>query len=84
LEIAKSLAGSPAEAISAAAGASPLEDEETPVYPPWEPKGLFQTQPQVTVEGVDLVGSPRPPETAGGAGPNNRTQLGRFGPDTGA
>lgn len=80
----REMISSPAEAIVAA-----VEEDLGPVslpgdpVPPWEPKGEKETEPQETVRGEGLVWSPRPPFRAGGA-PNHKTQLGRYGPDTGA
>lgn len=48
---------------------------------PWQPKGDAEPDPQITVEGIDLVYSNDPPKTAGGASPGVRTYLGKFGPD---
>lgn len=59
----------------------PEEEGDVDPLRPWEPKGLTQTQPQVTVEGVALVGSPPPPITAGGAGPSNKRPMGKYGPE---
>lgn len=58
-------------------------DEEVEGDPirPWTPKGLAQPDAQVTVEGVDLVSSPPPVQTAGGAPPASRKSLGQFGPE---
>lgn len=67
---------SPAEQLLAddsGVGANPLL--------PWQPKGDKEPDPQITVEGVDLEYSNPPPRTAGGAAPDTRSYLGKFGPD---
>lgn len=74
---------SPTEQMLAAAApevfGEPWTAEDEAVHLPWTPTG--QEKAQRTVEGVNLVGSPPPPETAGGAIPSSRIPMRQFGPE---
>lgn len=58
------------------------EEEETPVFPPWEPTG--DETPAKTVQ-LDLLSATKdtvpPPETAGGGVPSAYIRMRQYGPD---